>query len=70
MSLIWTITTYICSLFVCIGVYKYKIDSLTKRVDELEINDKSTEIKLTGIQVQLADIQAKLGLLISGKIKE
>lgn len=69
MSLLWTIAVYICSVFVCIGVYKTKVDSLVKRVDELELRDKTTEIKLTNIQVQLADIQSKLGLLIDGKVR-
>lgn len=67
-GLLWTIATYVCSVFVIIGVYKYKIDSIQDRVKTLENENKNNNIKLTSIQVQLADIQAKLGMLLSGKV--
>lgn len=67
ITFLWSIFTFAATLLVCIGVYKNKIESLSDRVSELEIKDKSTEIRLTEIQCQLSDIQAKLTLLLKDK---
>lgn len=67
MSLLWTIGTYAASILVVIGIYKTKIDTLNERVSIIEAKDRLTESTLTGIQVQLADINAKLALLLKDK---
>lgn len=67
IGLFWTIATYVCSIFVVVGIYKSRVDTLQDRVVSLENSNKSNEIQLTSIQVQLADIQAKLELLLTGK---
>lgn len=67
MSLLWTIGTYAASILVVIGIYKTKIDTINERVNIIESKDRMTETTLTGIQVQLADINAKLALLLKDK---
>lgn len=67
MSLLWTIGTYAASILVVIGIYKTKIDTLNERVNTIEAKDRLTESTLTSIQVQLADINAKLALLLKDK---
>ena len=67
ITLLWSIFTFAATFLVCIGVYKNKIETLSDRVSELEIKDKSKEIRLTEIQCQLSDIQAKLTLLLKDK---
>lgn len=67
MSLLWTIGTYAASILVVVGIYKTKIDTLNERVNTIEAKDRLTESTLTSIQVQLADINAKLALLLKDK---
>lgn len=67
MSLLWTIGTYAASILVVVGIYKTKIDTLSERVNTIESKDRLTESTLTNIQVQLADINAKLALLLKDK---
>ena len=67
MSLLWTIGTYAASILVVVGIYKTKIDTLNERVNTIESKDRLTESTLTSIQVQLADINAKLALLLKDK---
>lgn len=67
MSLLWTIGTYAASILVVVGIYKTKIDTLNERVNTIEAKDRLTESTLTNIQVQLADINAKLALLLKDK---
>lgn len=67
MSLLWTIGTYAASVLVVVGIYKTKIDTLNERVNTIEAKDRLTESTLTSIQVQLADINAKLALLLKDK---
>lgn len=67
MSLLWTIGTYAASILVVVGIYKTKIDTLNERVNTIESKDRLTESTLTNIQVQLADINAKLALLLKDK---
>lgn len=66
-SLIWSITTFLATSFVVVGVYKNKIETLSNRIADLEAKDRSTEVRLTQIQCQLSDIQAKLVLLLKDK---
>lgn len=67
MSLLWTVGTYAASILVVVGIYKTKIDTLNERVNTIESKDRLTESTLTNIQVQLADINAKLALLLKDK---
>ena len=67
MSLLWTVGTYAASILVVVGIYKTKIDTLNERVSTIESKDRLTESTLTNIQVQLADINAKLALLLKDK---
>ena len=67
MSLLWTVGTYVASILVVVGIYKAKIDTLNERVNTIESKDRLTESTLTNIQVQLADINAKLALLLKDK---
>lgn len=66
-KLFWTIITYAGSLVLGIGIYKTKIDSIEKRVGLLESKNFETTQTFTDIKVKLADIEAKLDLLVSGK---
>ena len=64
----WSILICLLGLAGTFGVMQYRLDIQDQNIAKLEIKQNTTDIMLNDINKQLSEMNAKLSLIIEGKV--
>lgn len=68
LSLVITLVVTVLGWGITFGVCQNKIENNTREIEKLEKNQSRTDIMLQQINTQLAGINAKMDLLLDGRL--